>query len=325
MPSPLEARFNQNPVLEGVVYGYRNPDRIGMELFPNFPMKWDGGTVPLIGGKEQMRRHTVTWAPGAGPNYFGFGVSQVTVTKAYQRANVKLPKQTIEQWLLAGISPETIAYELAAEIMSHELECAQAAIAMNAATYAAGLSQNAAAAWLAPAYGLLAQIATQRQAMALACGHDPNIFWCGRDVWESGIKSNTGVQVAAALARYGNQAGTAATPEMVTKEVFAALIGVERVIVGSGKVASDATPPVITYIWADTAGLAYVPPSNRFLLEAPLGFTFRGTDYPQETNWWSNEYQSTIWDVIDNAGPQIIPSTALVLTTESGYLWNNCI
>ena len=325
MPSPLEVRFGENPVLEGIIYGYRNKAYIGGELFPNFPMKYDGGTVPLIGGKEQMRRHNVNWAPGAGPNYFGFEVSQVTLTKPYQRANVKITKQMTEQWLASGMSPETIAYEMAAEVIAHELECAQAAIAMAAATYVAGQSQNAGAAWAAAGYGLLAQIATQRQVVALACGKDPNIFWCGRDVWEGGIKSNTGVQVAAAIARYGVQAGTAAAPEMVTTETFAALIGVERVIVGSGKVASDATPPVVTYIWADTAGLAYVPPSNRVLLEAPFGFTFRGTGYPTEKNWWSDEFQSTIYDVTDNAGPQIIPSTALVTTTESGYLWTNCI
>jgi hypothetical protein len=326
MPSPTEARFGVNPILEGIIYGYKNDEFIGGEIFPNFPMKWDAGTVPLIGGKESMRRHTATWAPGAGPNYYGFGVTQLAITKNYQRANVKIPKQLEEQWGASGMAPATYAYQMAAEIITHELECAQAAVAMAAASYAAGQSQNAGAAWAAAGYGLLAQIATQKQVMALACGKEPNVFWCGRDVWEGGIKSNTGVQVAATLAKFGpGGGGAAAAPEMVTKETFAALIGVDKVIVGSGKVASDATPPVVAYIWADTAGLAYVPPSTRVLLEPPFGFTFRGDGYPRETNWWSNEYQSTIYDVIDNAGAQIIPTAAGGTTTESGYLWTNCI
>lgn len=324
MPSPTEARLNVNPVLEDIIYGYRNNDFIGDQLFPWFPMKWDAQTVPLIGGKEMMRRHNTAWGPGAGPNYFGFDLSQLVVTKDYNRANVKITEQLEEQWMARGVSPEAMAYEMAADILAHERECTQAAIAMAAGTYAAGQSQNAGAAWAAAGYGLLAQIATQRQVVALACGKDPNVFWCGRDVWEAGIKANTGVQVAAAIVR-GVTSGAALAPELVTRETFAALIGVERVIVGSGKVASDATPPVVTYIWADTAGLAYVPPSNRVLFEAPFGFTFRGLNYPKSNSWWSNEFRSTIYDCVDNIGAQIIPSTALVATTESGYLWTNCI
>ena len=324
MPSPLEARLNISPALENIIYGYKNEQFIGDELFPWFPMKWDSQTVPMIGGKDMMRRHNTAWGPGAGPNYFGFDLSQVVVTKDYNRATIKITDQLKEQWMAQGTSPEAMAYEMAAGILAHERECAQAAIAMAAGTYAAGLTANQGSAWAGAAFGLLALIATNKQAATLACGKSPNVFWCGRDVWELGVKLNTGVQTAAALAR-GFTGAAPLAPEMVTKETFAALIGVDKVLVGSGMVSTDATPPVTAYIWADTAGLAYVPPTNRVLFEAPFGFTFRGEGYPRSGSWYSNEYQSTIYDCIDNIGPQIIPSTALVATTESGYLWTNCL
>ena len=322
MPGP-EAMLGIDPVVEGIILGYKNNNYIGLELFPYFPFDYDGGTVPIF-GKEYNRRGQTAYAIGAQVNMFDFTVSHCHITMHRHNAAVPLADERIQQWLIKGMAPEVIAAKLSMDkiLMEHEFDCA--GIAMAAGSYAAGLSQNAAAAWLAPAFGLIAQIFTQKAAVATLIGRKPNVFWCGQDVWDWGIILNTGVQTAAALAR-GFVTGATMPPDMITPEVFATIIGVDKVIIGKAMVASDIAPITNAYVWADTAGLCYNPGADMFL-EPHFGYTFRGQGFPQVKEAWRMEDRhSWVYEVNDHLGPQIVPPTHGAVATESGYLWTNCI
>ena len=322
MPSLVDVRLGINPVVQNLIYAHKNADLIGLELFPQFPFAYDGGTVPIM-SPENNRSYNTEYADGAMVNIGQLQVSRATITMHRHNWTTPVTDGLLEEWMFPNLAPEVWAAQNSMDVIlrAHEVHCA--AIAMAAVNYNAACTLALAAAWAGVGAGIIANVFAAKNTVAGLIGKKPNVFWCGEDVWQA-IQSNTGIQTQAALAK-GHTGGATLAPELVTKEAVAAIFGVDKVVVGGYLVGSDALPVVYTYLWADTAGLAYIPKGTS-LMEPAFGYTFRPPGYPKPKMGYRMEtHHSTLYEVNDRLGPQIVPPRTAATRTDSGFVFTNCI
>ncbi len=322
MPSLVDVRLGINPVVQNLIYAHKTDGLIGLELFPQFPFAYDGGTVPIM-SPENNRSYNTEYADGAMVNIGQLEVSRATITMHRHNWTTPVTDGLLEEWMFPNLVPEVWAAQNSMDVIlrAHEVHCA--AVAMAAANYNAACTLAVGAAWAGAGFGIIAQIFTAVNVIAGLIGRKPNVFWCGEDVWQA-IQSNTGIQTQAALLK-GFTAGATVAPELVTKEAVAAIFGVSKVIVGGFLVGTDVIPVTYTYLWADTAGLAYIPVGTA-LMEPSFGYTFRPPGYPKPKMGYRLEtHHSTLYEVNDRLGVQIVPPRTAATRTDSGYVFTNCI
>jgi len=275
---------------------------------------------------ENLRVWDTACADGADVPVGDLRLSRATINKTRHRFATKLTDGMLDQWNISGISPEQWAAQNSMDVINRRYELDCSLIACNAASYAAGLSLNLAAAWALVATPILTNVFTAMNAVRAVIGKKPNTFWCDFATW-TWIQQNTQVATQAALIR--GFPATVLEPVLVTQEAFAALIGVKRVLVSEAMFGSDATPIVFGDPWGNgagvavasgCAGLAYIPQTA--MMEPSFGYTFRSTGYPQvKLPYREERSESTFYEVKDIRGPQIVPPTTGAVATGSGYLW----
>jgi hypothetical protein len=100
----------------------------------------------------------------------------------------------------------------------------------------------------------------------------PNVFVMGGEVWPKLRTQSKVLQYA--MSRAGTQLGP--TPTQMDLAFFAALIGVDRVIVGRAKVINGQEPSSSpSYIWGKSAALLRVEPNPNPRMTQTWGYTFR--------------------------------------------------
>ena len=329
MPSLLDVRLGQNPVVERLLYGHKTEGLIGQELFPVFPFSWDSGTVPIM-SPENSRVWDTACADGADVPVGELRLSRAVINKTRHRFATKITDGMLDQWSISGVSPEQWAAQNSMDVINRRYELDCSLVACNAASYNAALSLNLAALWANVATTLLTtHIFPAMLAVRNRIGRRPNLFWCDYATWQA-IQLNTQVATQAAYMRgiIAPVAGGLA-PEMVSTEAFANLIGVKRVIVSEAMFGSDATPIVYGDPWSNGAGVALASGCAGLVYEAPtgmmepsFGYTFRTPGYPQAKMPYRDEKsESTYYEVKDIRGPQIVPPTTGATRTDSGFLW----
>jgi len=275
---------------------------------------------------ENMRVWDTACADGADVAVGDLQLSRAVINKTRHRFATKLTDGTLDQWSISGISPEQWAAQNSMDVINRRFELDCSLIACNAASYAAGLSLNLAAAWALVATPILTNIFTGVTAVENVIGETPNLFWCDKRTWRW-IQQNTQVATQAALIR--GFPATVLEPALVTQQAFATLIGVSKVVISGARFGSDATPIVFGDPWGNgagvavasgCAGLAYIPETA--MMEPSFGYTFRSTGYPQvKLPYREERSESTLYEVKDIRGPQIVPPTTGAVATGSGYLW----
>ncbi len=124
---------------------------------------------------------------------------------------------------------------------------------------------------------ILEQISTGINQIRSATGFAPNVFIVAQDAWTY-LVQNWGIR--GSLFGYN---GTTPNTGIITPEIFAAKIGVEKVLIGtaSGMLTEGSTTK--TQIWTKTAMLAYVPMGVRAQknINIPaLGYTLQHQNTP---------------------------------------------
>ena len=325
MPSLLDVRLGQNPVVERLLYGYKTKGLIGQELFPTFPFSWDSGTVPIM-SPENMRVWDTAVADGADVPVGEIRLSRAVINMTRHRFATPLTDGTLDQWMFP-LPPEQMAAQNSMDIINRRYELDCSVIACNAASYAGGLSLNLVAAWANIATPILTNVFTGMNAVENVIGESPNLFWCDKRTWRW-IQQNTQVATQAAIIR--GAPGQVLEPVLVTQEAFASLIGVSKVVISGVRFGSDATPIVFGDPWGNgtgvalasgCAGLAYIPTGGA-IMEPAFGYTFRAPGYPKAKMPYRIETkETTLYEVKDRRGPQIVPPTTGAVATGSGFLW----
>jgi hypothetical protein len=332
MPSLTDIRLGINPVVQGLLYGHKTPKTIGLDVFPQFPFAYSGGTVPIM-DPANMRAFRTAYADGALVNVGELRLSRATITMHQRNWTTPVTDIMVDEWMFPNLAPATWAAQQSMDVIyrNHEVECAAIAIAAASYNNVVPLTLNLAAAWAAPATTMLTtHVFPAMNAVENLIGQRPNLFWCDHLTWQA-IQANTQVQTQASLVVYGDKSGTAVVPELVTKAAFATLAGVDRVVVSGGMVRND-TNTAFYDPWAGApgaqtgcAGVCYVPTAGA-IMEPAFGYTFRPPGYPQpKQGYRREEYHSTWYEVNDKLGPQIVPPDTGVTRTDSGFLWTRTI
>ncbi len=325
MPSLFDVRVGQNPVVERLLVGYQTAGVIGPEIFTPYPFAFTGGSFPIFSA-ENARVWDTAVADGADTPTGDIRLSRAAVTMQFHKFQTPLTDEQTAEWLIQGISPNEVAAKNSMDVVNRRYEVDCSLVACNAASYAAGLSINLAAAWANVATPILTNIFTGVNAVRAVIGKTPNVFWCDYATWTA-IQLNTQVATQAAVLR--GAPGQVLAPVMVTREAFAALIGVGKVLISEVMNGTDATPVTFGDPWANgagvaigsgCAGLAYVPATGFF--EVPFGYTFRAPGYPQVMNPYRNENRDvTYHKVKDKRGVQIVPPATGAIASGSGYVF----
>ncbi|HUV86954.1 MAG TPA: hypothetical protein VMX79_07550 [bacterium] len=331
MPSLLDVRLGINPVVQNLIYGYKAEGYIGLDLFTQFPFAYDGGTVPLM-DPANMRAFETSYADGAMVNIGELRMSRATIAMHYRNWTTPVTDAMYEQWMFPNLDPATWAAQQSMDVIlrGHEVECALVGISAASYNNVVPLTLNLAAAWANPATTMLTtHIFPASNAVKNLIGRKPNVFWCDDVTWQN-IQLNTEVRTQAALIR-GIATATPLAPELITKEAFAVLIGASKVLVAEGLIRNDANTAFYNP-WAGTpaaqtgcAGLAYVPSGGK-LFEPSFGYTFRAPGNPAPKNAYRLEtHHSTLYEVNDHLGAQIVPPTTGATRTNSGFLWTRTV
>ena len=331
MPSSLDVRLGINPVVQNLIFGYKTEGFIGLELFPQFPFAYDGGTVPLM-STANMKAFDTAYADGAMVNIGELRMSRAAIAMHRRNWTTPVTDGMLDQWMFPNLDPETWAAQQSMDVIlrGHEAECATVGISAASYNNVVPLTLNLAAAWVNPATTMLTtHIFPASTAVRGLIGKKPNLFWCDDLTWAN-IQLNTQVAVQAGLMR-GITSGVALAPELITPQSFAALIGVSKVVIAEAMIRDD-TDVFFYNPWAGTpaaqtgcAGLAYIP-SGTALFEPAFGYTFRSPGNPAPKIGYRVEtHHSTLYEVNDHLGAQIVPPTLGATRTNSGFLWTRTI
>lgn len=311
MPSqltPAQIRV-VDPINSTVVRGFKNAMTVLSEaIFPYVDVAKRGGKI-ITFGKEDFRAVNTVRAPGARVGEVMFGHAGQDYALTDHALAGKVPQEYIQE---AAGTPASDQVGRAAmsvmRILTLELEREQAALATNAANYAAGNKITLAGAnkWSDPTSDMLGQMEDAKNAIRSKIGRDPNTLVLPVSARKA-IKKHNQVTEAIKYTQFG----------VGTMALLSEFFEIERVFV-TGAVTA-ATDDTFSDVWGDFAWLGYVEPNPSDAGEPSFGYTYRLSGHPNASEvWWDRDTKSWKTDVEFTRKP-------VIAGADAGYLFTDLV
>jgi hypothetical protein len=272
MPQPTSSQVWVDQLLTNVSVGYKNAEYIASQLFPVLPVQKQSGILPIVNQSAFFRNDAKLRAPGTKSVGTGFTVDNTTKYFC-DRYSIRheIPDEVRDN-AAAVYDQDRLATNLVTEqiLLNQELAFASNLFAASKWTGGASGSDNTiSVAWSNySGSSPLTEIQGWRDTLQGGLGRDANAFIIGRQVWTQ-LKYHPDV---VDMLKY-----TSPIKGPVGPDVFASMIEVDKVFIGSGiytaTLEGTAESSVsYTRIWGKNALLMFVPPGAS--LETPAaGYT----------------------------------------------------
>lgn len=297
-----------DPILSGFSQGYRNSAYIGEALFPRVPVAQTGGQI-LEFGREAFQLVNMRRQPGGATKRIQFGYLGKPYSLLQDSLEVPIPREhQRDASKVLSIDLGQRASRIGMNKILLQLEVDQAALALNAAGYAASnkIALAGAAKWSAATGNPLVDVDTGREAIRGIIGIYPNTLVLSALAFNA-AKNNPNV-----IARFQYNGSVSIDSSQITAAMMAGLFNVDKVVVGKAIVTSDAL--VNSDIWGNNAVLAYVPIGETFMEEPSYGYTYTLDGNPLvEPPYWDPNAKAEIYGVTMERAP-------VLSGISSGYL-----
>lgn len=304
--NPSQARVI-DPILTTVARGFQNAAYVGMSLFPSVQVQQRGGNIIQF-DKKHFKRYNTRRAPGGNVADVEFGYAGRPYALNQHALNGKVPIELLQEAnAVPGINMASQAVYSVLEITRLELECQQAALALNASNYPTGnkLTLSGTSQWSHVDSKPAKAVRDASEVVRGKIGKRPNLLLLGGSVFSS-LQENPSI---IERLKYTGR-------DSVTKEMLAQLFGVERVEVGDAVYANDNDEFVD--VWGKHAVLAYVNVSSLASMGTPsFAYTYQLAGHPLvEEAYFDKDTKSWKYPVTDEHSPEIVGADA-------GFLFTN--
>jgi len=298
-----------DPVLSTIAQGYQNTDLVASSLFPQVSVPLRGGNIVTF-GKEDFMLYGSARAPGANTKRVQFGYSGSSYALVDYSLEGQVPIEVLQEGANGpGIDHAAMAVRKVSNIMALRLEKAAADIACTAGTYASGnkTTLTSTAQW-SDYTGVsqpLQNIETAKEAIRAATGKRPNTIVMGAQVF---AKLRQHPVIVDRLKYTGR--------DVATVEIMAALMGVQRVLVGDAIYSNDAGT-AFTDVWGKFVVIAYTELGSVADMGAPsYGYTYNLNGYPMaEEPYLDRNSKSWVYPVTRAEAPVLASASAGYLIT----------
>lgn len=281
--TPAQARV-VDPVLTTHAQGYRHPDHVGSLLFPLVDVMQRGGNI-LEFGKESFKRYNVRRAPGADAKRITFGYEGKPFRLVQDSVDVPVPREAVDDAMtVPGVDLLLRASTVAMRVMTLPLECEQAALATDPASYDSDHRLDLAGGdeWSEPEIDPVAAIDAAREAIRATTGIYPNVMVIGATAWPA-LKNNPKI---VDRVKYTSR-------DSLTAEIVANVLGFERL--GIGKAVTADAAGAFADVWGNVAVIAYAPQGPSAIEEPSFGYTYRLRGHPfVDKAWFDNSARSWV-------------------------------
>lgn len=308
--TPTQARVG-DPVLTNHARGFKQRRFVGSNLFPSVPVKVRGGKIVQF-DKAAFVRYSLRRVPGADAREITFAHGGAPYQLVQDSIDVKLPSELAEDaQRVAGIDMSMRAVKLGMAIMTQGLEIEQAALASNAASYAAThkLALAGTDKWSAADSDPFADMAAAKEVVRADTGMRANTLILGPKPYAA-MTNHPKV-----LSRFN-----AITADAVQEEQLASVLGLDTVAEGAAVYTeSEADDAPFLDIWGNVAILAYVPPAEEIdgTEEPSFGYTYTLEGHPfARAAYWADKKRSWMHPVDYERAPVLCGPLAGFLFTD---------
>jgi len=303
MPTQSQIRVS-DPVLSNVSIGYKNAEHVAQFLMPFLSSQKRGGKVVKF-GKEAFKLYNTIRAMRAKSQRMNWSkIPSITLQlEDHTMEDVFDDEELTEQ--SSPIDLQTKAVNNTNDIIQLDREVSVANLAQDLATYPTGnkVTLSGTSQWSNPASTPKADIIAAREAIRSKIGRYPNTLLLGPITFTQ-------------LSEHADMVDKIKYSErgIVTPEIMAAVLDVDRVVVGKSVYANAADDFVD--VWGKHAILAFVPESPARDMPA-FGYTARLAGKPMVMTYREEPklnvvYNEDVWQV-------------LVTTAEAGYLIQDAV
>lgn len=309
---PVLGEAIPNPLLTEFALMVGQGEFIYRDLFPSLPnvQQATGRFLEIDPQQEAARIDQLERAINSAPARFQFAYSDAKVYNTKDRTIDHPIDDKIRGMYRNVLDVQRAATEVATRKLSLVRENIVASLVTDASRYPTNNKRTLSGTQQWSDYTNsepISDIISAIEAVELACGFTPNVFWCGRPVW-SKLSAHPDVTAFA---------GVAAT-RPVSPEEFARAFNLERVLIGKASYVTTKRGQTVSrdWVWGKYAGLAYVP-------EVPSVFSVTlGVRVPWEElqvgTWRDEGVKSDVVRVGEDAD-------YVFLYGEAGYLFSSAV
>ena len=306
--NPSQARI-VDPVLSTVAQGYQNNEMIGSMLFPTVHVHLRAGKIIQF-GKEAFMLYQSERAPGENTRRVRFGYAGAPYALTDYSLEGVLPMEVQEEAANGpGIDLSAGTINDVSAIMALRLEKQSADLARNPASYGSAnkVALSGSDQWSDAASDPIDDIEAAKERIRSATGKRPNTVTLGAQVF---AKLKNHPKVLERIKYTGR--------DVATKELLAALFGVERVAVGDAIYANDDGSDFID-VWGRDVVVAYTNLASVQSGGLPsYGYTYQLNGYPDvEEPYYDRSAKSWIYPVTRAEAPVLAAPTAGFLITNA--------
>lgn len=298
-----------DPVLSTVAQGFKNSQLVGGNLFPTVQVSQRAGKV-LQFGKEAFLAYDTARAPGGKINRVDIGYGSQNYALVDHALAGRVPVELMEEAQeVPGVDLGMAALNVPLRALSLRLEREQAALATNAALYAASNKQTLSGVSQIsdPAGDPITLVEDAKNVIRGKVGVKGNLVWMGAAVL---AKLKTNPKVIDRIKYTGR--------DIPTLELLKSLFDVDYVIVGEAITSDDAG--VLTDIWGKSMGVAYVNLGGIAEMGSPsFGYTYQLRGYPSVGQpRYDGDHRTWLYDVFDASQP-------VITAADAGFLYSNAV
>jgi hypothetical protein len=321
-----EGVFRYDRYLSNLSFRRQNPEAgmVAERVFPNLPVDEKSGHFPIYGTENLTPQDDLRapgteakiarWSVGTPGNYNCDGHALKDSVARENQSDTDPSFDLLEDTTI-GLTDKVVLNQEVALVTALAAGMTSASVALQTATP-----------WNDDTMDPLAIIKTQILAVALRVGIKPNIFVASEPVWGA-IALNKNIR--GLITGAGNLAAA-----VITREQFAALLGVQEVIVASGvkNTANEGQAASNAWIWGETALLAVRASSpGRRIVSLGYHFVWRkalstlagpgavgGGGYQLVERYWDQPIKAD-WVEVHKHYDQVI------LAKDAGCLFTDCL
>jgi hypothetical protein len=271
-----------DPILTTVAQGYKQQDLVGSNLFPAVPVRQSGGQV-IEFGKEAFRLAATARAPGSAVKNVQFGhLGKPFALENHALSGLLPVEHQRDAMVTPGIDLARRALNNTMAILLLTLEVQQAGLATNASNYDVDHKVTLAGTdkWSDPAGTPIEDIDTGREAVRASTGRYPNVVLFSAVAWKA-FRNNPSVIERIKHVQRG----------VITTEIAAMLLDVDRVVVGKAVSANAAGD--FADVWGNHVVLAYTAIGSLGAEEPSYGYTYTMEGHPAaEEPWYDRSHKA---------------------------------
>lgn len=303
MPSPAE--FSEavlgtlrvsDPVVTDLVLGYKNEDMIRETLFPDVPVTKETGKVPGV-GREGMQQWNANRALRGKTNHMEFKTGSMSFELEEQSLGFMIDDREGEEWAVSMDNLKAIrqrAVNMAIDII---MELQAAVAATTSGNYPAAAS-GAGLGWAGAGDPVKDISVTAREVVRSQIGAYPNVCVFDPTAWNL-FRTNEAVR--SYLSKYVVTGGLPSAA-MVTEELAAAILMVDKVVVGKSIYVTSADAGFGDTVttkdtWATVqAGNVVLARTGIGIEEPTYGVRFTKKGYPQSSAYRWEPQHSDVYE-----------------------------